>query len=85
MANRNKYYAKCQRRAYNVVLDANEAMENFLNDEQALCLDGIVYRNIGKFLNHQCNDANMLDIHVQIEIVATHIYHVCGAIDNYTY
>jgi hypothetical protein len=60
-------------------------MENVLNDEEVLCLDVTVYNNIGWFLNHLCNDANLLDILVQIKTTTTHIYHVCGAIDNYTY
>ncbi len=80
----NKYYVECQRHAYNVVL-VDKAMENVLNDEQTLCLDGNIYKNIGIFLNHQCNDVNLLDIPMQIEIVSAHIYHVCGAIDTYIY
>jgi hypothetical protein len=35
-----------QKNAYNMVLDANEAMENLLNDEAPLCWDGIVYNNV---------------------------------------
>jgi hypothetical protein len=43
----NKYYVECPTHAYNMVLDANEAMENVLNDEEVLCLDVTVYNNIG--------------------------------------
>jgi hypothetical protein len=46
-----------------MVLDANETMENLLDDEGALCLDGTMY-NISRFLNHQCHDANLFDIHI---------------------
>ncbi len=47
-----------------MVLDVNETMENLLNNEGALCLDGAMYNNICRFLNHQCHDANLFDIHV---------------------
>jgi hypothetical protein len=49
-------------------------MENVLGDEGVLCLDGIVYNYISKFLNHQCHDANLFDILVQIESNVRHIY-----------
>jgi hypothetical protein len=35
-----------------MVLDADEAMENMLDNEVTLCLDGIVYSNVARFLNH---------------------------------
>jgi hypothetical protein len=36
-----------------MALDANEAMENLLDDEASLCLDGTIYNNVARFLNHR--------------------------------
>jgi hypothetical protein len=47
-----------------MVLDVNETIENLLDDEGVLCLDGAMYNNISRFLNHQCHDANLFNIHV---------------------
>jgi len=58
-------------------LDANEAMEMLLDDKEALCLDATTHGNIARFLNHECHDINLVDILVQIEIDARHLYHVC--------
>ncbi len=49
-----------------MVLDADEAMENMLDNEATLCLDGTVYSIVAKFLNHQCHDANLIEIPIQI-------------------
>ncbi len=67
ITNCNKVYVKCNKHIYNLVLNANEAMENMFDDEQAMCLDGTKYGNVGRFLNHQCHGANLFDIPVQIE------------------
>jgi hypothetical protein len=66
MAIHNKTYVECKKNAYNMVLDVDEAMDNMLDDETTLCLDGIVYNNVAKFLTHRCHDANLIKIHVQI-------------------
>jgi ABC-type dipeptide/oligopeptide/nickel transport system ATPase subunit len=58
-------------------LDANEGIEILLDDEEALCLDATTHGNIVKILNHECHDANLVDILFQIEIDARHLYHVC--------
>jgi hypothetical protein len=38
IAHRNQVYVKCNKYSYNIFLDADENMENLLNDEEALCL-----------------------------------------------
>jgi len=48
----NKIHVECRKHAYNMVLDVDEAMENLLDDEATLCLDGIIYSNVARFLNH---------------------------------
>jgi len=60
-------------------------MENLIDDERALCLNGIVCNNISRFLNHQCYDANLFDIPIQIENNVRHIYHVCFFIPFFCY
>jgi uncharacterized protein YktB (UPF0637 family) len=77
MAYHNKIYENSKMQAYNMVLNANDAMENLLDDDYVFCLDGTMYSNVSKFLNHQCQGANLVDILVQIESNTKHIYHVC--------
>jgi hypothetical protein len=78
MANHNKLHLEHHLHTYNIMLDANESTKKILDDEEALCLDGTLYGNVTRFLNHECHDANLLDILVQKESNAKHIYHVCG-------
>jgi hypothetical protein len=66
MALRNKTYVECRKHAYNMVLDVDEPTENMLDDETTLCLDGIVYNNVARFLTRRCHHANLIEIHVQI-------------------
>lgn len=40
MANYNCSYGDYNKHIYNMVSNVNEVMENMLNDEQVLCLDG---------------------------------------------
>ncbi len=61
--------------AYSILPNANENMKNLLNDEEVLCLDGTKYDNVSIFLNHQCHDANLLDIPIQIGTNAKNLYH----------
>jgi hypothetical protein len=35
-----------------MVLDADQIMENLLDDEATLRLDGTIYNNVARFLNH---------------------------------
>jgi hypothetical protein len=51
-------------------------MKNLLDDEEVLCLDGTRYDNVSKLLNHQCHEANLLDIPIQIGTNANNLYHV---------
>jgi hypothetical protein len=76
MANHNKAYVDCNKHIYNMVLNAYEAMENMLNDEQALCLDGTRYGNVGRSLNHKFHGADLVDIPVQTETTNQYVYHV---------
>ncbi len=76
MAHHNQVYVKCNKHAYNILENANENMKNLLNDEKVLCLDGTRYDNVSKFLNHQCHEANLLNIPIQIGTNAKNLYHV---------
>jgi len=67
------------------MLDANESIEKILDDEEVLCLDGTLYGDVTRFLSHECHDANFLDILVQKESNAKHIYHVCGNVHSFLY
>ncbi|KAI5011817.1 hypothetical protein ZWY2020_014058 [Hordeum vulgare] len=46
-----------------------------LKDEEALCLDGTFYGNVGRFINHRCRDANLAMVPVQVETPDRHYYH----------
>jgi SET domain-containing protein len=37
-----------------ILLDAGWCSERVLKDEEALCLDGTFYGNVGRFINHRC-------------------------------
>jgi hypothetical protein len=84
MAHCNEVYVKCNKHAYNILPNVNENMKNLLNDEKVLCLDGTKHDNVNRFLNHQCHDANLLDLHdanlldlpIQIGTNAKKLYHV---------
>jgi hypothetical protein len=76
MAHHNQVYVKCNKHAYNILPNVNENMKNLLNDEEVLCLDGTRYDNVNIFLNHQCHEANFLDIPIQIGTNAKNLYHV---------
>jgi hypothetical protein len=76
MAHCNQVYVKCNKHAYNILLNVNENMKNLLNGEEVLCLDGIRYDNVNRFLNQQCHDANLLNIPIQIGTNAKNLYHV---------
>ncbi len=64
---------KCMSNAYNILQNVNEIL---LNDEEVLCLDGTRYDNVSRFLNHQCHEANLLVIPIQIGTNAKNLYHV---------
>ncbi|KAH6803362.1 hypothetical protein C2S51_000362 [Perilla frutescens var. frutescens] len=61
---------------YPVLLDSDWSTEENLKDEEALCLDATNYGNVARFINHRCEDANLMDIPVQVETPDRHYYHV---------
>ncbi|KAL4190532.1 hypothetical protein AMTRI_Chr07g76180 [Amborella trichopoda] len=56
-----------ERHTYPVLLDADWCTEGVLKDEEALCLDATHFGNVGRFVNHSCGDANLVEIPVEIE------------------
>ncbi|GAB2272439.1 hypothetical protein Dimus_007265 [Dionaea muscipula] len=73
---RNKQRSADERHVYPVLLDADWASESILKDEEALCLDATFYGNVARFINHRCEDANLLEIPVEVETPDHHYYHV---------
>ncbi|XP_020160631.1 probable inactive histone-lysine N-methyltransferase SUVR1 [Aegilops tauschii subsp. strangulata] len=67
---------KNNRYTHTVVLDAGWSSGGSLKDEDALCLDGTFYGNVGRFINHRCRDANLAMVPVQVETPDRHYYHV---------
>ncbi|KAJ0076620.1 hypothetical protein Patl1_35914 [Pistacia atlantica] len=61
---------------YPVLLDADWASERHLKDEEALCLDATKFGNVARFINHRCNDANLVEIPVEVETPDHHYYHI---------
>ncbi|MED6131126.1 hypothetical protein PIB30_007098 [Stylosanthes scabra] len=64
------------RHTYPVTLDADWGSEGVLKDEEALCLDATYNGNVGRFINHRCFDANLIDIPVEVETPDHHYYHL---------
>ncbi|KAJ0963677.1 hypothetical protein J5N97_028799 [Dioscorea zingiberensis] len=64
------------RHTYPVLLDADWGSEGVLKDEEALCLDATFYGNVGRFVNHRCNDANLIEIPIEVETADRHYYHL---------
>ncbi|CAL5014207.1 unnamed protein product [Urochloa decumbens] len=58
-----------------VLLDADWSSGGVLRDEEALVLDGTFYGNVGRFINHRCYDANLVQIPVEVETPDHHYYH----------
>ncbi|KAL1211599.1 Histone-lysine N-methyltransferase SUVR4 [Cardamine amara subsp. amara] len=65
-----------ERHTYPVTLDADWGSEKDLKDEEALCLDATNSGNVARFINHRCEDANLIDIPVEIETPDRHYYHI---------
>ncbi|XP_050225811.1 histone-lysine N-methyltransferase SUVR4-like isoform X3 [Mercurialis annua] len=63
------------RHTYPVTLDADWGSERILSDEHALCLDATFSGNVARFINHRCEDANVIDIPVEVETPDRHYYH----------
>ncbi|KAF7012601.1 hypothetical protein CFC21_026777 [Triticum aestivum] len=66
---------KNARYTHAVVLDAGWSSGGSLKDEEALCLDGTFYGNVGRFINHRCRDSNLAMVPVQVETPDRHYYH----------
>ncbi|XP_057961879.1 probable inactive histone-lysine N-methyltransferase SUVR2 isoform X2 [Malania oleifera] len=65
-----------ERHTYPVLLDADWGSEEFLKDEEALCLDATLYGNVARFVNHRCFDANLIEVPVAVETPDHHYYHL---------
>ncbi|KAL4190536.1 hypothetical protein AMTRI_Chr07g76200 [Amborella trichopoda] len=74
--NRNAQGNGDERHTYPVLLDADWCTEGVLKDEEALCLDATHFGNVGRFVNHRCGDANLVEIPVEIETPDHHYYHL---------
>lgn len=61
---------------YSLSLDAEWRAEAASNDDTALNIDGVLYGNVARFLNHRCEDANLVDVPVRIEQADPRLYHV---------
>lgn len=61
---------------YTLDLDADWKVEAEVTDNNALCLDGYKFGNVGRFVNHKCEDANLIDVPVRIERSDPRLYHV---------
>ncbi|XP_044968019.1 histone-lysine N-methyltransferase SUVR4-like [Hordeum vulgare subsp. vulgare] len=59
-----------------ILLDAGWRSGGAPKDEEALCLDGTFYGNVGRFINHRCCDANLAMIPVEVEAPDHQYYHV---------
>ncbi|CAG7894581.1 unnamed protein product, partial [Brassica rapa] len=59
-----------------VILDAHWGSEEASGVDKALCLDGMHYGNISRFINHRCSDANLIDIPVHVESMDFNYYHL---------
>jgi hypothetical protein len=53
-------------------LDVDWELERTMLNDETLCLDAMIFENIVWFLNHRCEDANLLDMLLRIE---THHQH----------
>ncbi|XP_020597831.1 probable inactive histone-lysine N-methyltransferase SUVR2 isoform X2 [Phalaenopsis equestris] len=61
---------------YTLVLDADWGSVEGLRDEEALCLDATFYGNVGRFVNHRCFDANLVEVPVEWETPDHNYYHL---------
>nr|CAB3450392.1 unnamed protein product [Digitaria exilis] len=73
---RNNRLTGKEKHTYPVLLNADWGTDLVLKDEEALCLDGTLYGNVARFINHRCFDANIIDVPVEIETPDHHYYHI---------
>ncbi|KAM0842120.1 hypothetical protein ACQ4PT_020065 [Festuca glaucescens] len=59
-----------------ILLDAGWCSRKALKEEEALCLDGTFYGNVGRFINHRCCDASLVVVPVEVETPDHHYYHL---------
>lgn len=50
---RNNQMTGKEKHTYPVILNADWGTEEVLKDEEALCLDGTLYGNVARFINHR--------------------------------
>jgi hypothetical protein len=50
-----------------IPLDVDWELERIMQDDEALCLDAMIFENIVRFLNHRREDTNLLDMLLRIE------------------
>lgn len=62
--------------SYSLQLDADWRNEVTATDYEALCIDGAVFSNVSRFLNHRCEGSNLLDMPVRINDDNPYYYHV---------
>ncbi|KAM0891934.1 hypothetical protein ACQ4PT_026097 [Festuca glaucescens] len=73
---RNNQETANARHTYPVYLNSDRQTEDILEDDTALCLDATFYGNVARFINHRCNDANIIEVPVEIETPDHHYYHI---------
>lgn len=61
---------------HQVLLDAGWGSGVVLRDEDACSLDGSFYGNVGRFINHRCYNANLVQIPVEVETPDHHYHHL---------
>jgi len=49
---------------YAIHIDVDWASKTTISDDQTLCLDGQYFGNISRSLNDRCEDASLIDMHV---------------------
>ncbi|GBG62004.1 hypothetical protein CBR_g28480 [Chara braunii] len=56
-----------------------------MHNDNCFAIDATQYGNVGRFVNHRCGDANLIDVPVQIKSTDWRIYHVafftCKAVE----
>ncbi|XP_031373109.1 probable inactive histone-lysine N-methyltransferase SUVR2 isoform X2 [Punica granatum] len=72
---RNMNTMEGARKTYRIFLDSGWDAAS-LKDDEALCLDTTCYANVARFINHRCNDANLIEIPVEVESPKHHYYHL---------
>ena len=43
---------------------------------EALCMDGVVFSNVSRFLNHRCDSSDLLDMPMRINDKNLYYYHI---------